>query len=142
MSRMKRLLITLGIVAVLSALVIADRSFTQTQNRKSNEPAQSQTERPDTAQKAASDKDVVIGYLKGRDNIVTISRGPEGIVYTVKNKDGKILDAKLGEKELQTKYPSLYDQVKYGMAGNDATLRKTAVKEDGRARSIINGMAR
>lgn len=128
MKRIKRVLIPLTVVAVLIVLVMANRSFTQVGSQKSNDPAQSQTARRDNVQKATSDKDVVIGYLQSRDNIVTISRGPKGTVYTIKSKDGKTLASKLSEKELQAKYPAVYDQVKHGLAGNDATLRKQADK--------------
>jgi len=124
MKRMKRVLIPLSVVAVFIALVMANRSFAQVGSQKSSDPAQSQAGSRNNAQKGTSDKDVVIGYLKGRDSVVTISRGPEGTIYTIKDKKGKTLDAKLSEKELQAKYPEIYDQVKYGLAGNDASLRK------------------
>ncbi len=133
MKRMGRVLIPLGAVAALVALALVDRAFTQTGRQKSNEPVQSQAEQQNTEQSATSDKDVVIGHLQGRDRIVTISRGPKGPVYAIKNKDGKILAAKLNEKELQTKYPAIYNQVKYGLAGNDATLRKD-IRNNGAAR--------
>ena len=67
----------------------------------------------------------IFGHLQTRDRIITISKGRKGTVYTVKSRDGKVLNANLSEKDFRAKYPSLYEKVKYGLAGNDATLRKT-----------------
>jgi hypothetical protein len=74
-------------------------------------------------QQAPSGEAIVIGYLQTRDRIVTISRDSEGAVYTVKKKNGKTLAAGLREKDFQVKFPVLHDQVKNGLAGNDASLR-------------------
>ena len=112
MKWIKRLLVFSGTIAVWVGLSIAARSFAQDENKKSQ----------------ATDKNsVVIGYMQSRDRVVTISQGPEGTVYTVKNKDGKVLAENISEKDLKSKYPSVYSQVKYGLAGNDARLRKDEV---------------
>jgi hypothetical protein len=79
-----------------------------------------------TVEKASPGTGAVIGHLQSRDKVVTISKGKKGTVYTVKDKDGKMLNADLSEKDFQSKYPALYDQVKHGLAGNDASLRKPA----------------
>jgi hypothetical protein len=69
-------------------------------------------------------EDNVIGYLHTRDKIITIVRGPNGTVYTIKTKSGKTLATKARERDLQAKFPDVYRQVKDGLAGNDATLRR------------------
>jgi len=69
-------------------------------------------------------EDNVIGYLYTRDKIISIVRNPSGIVYTIKSKSGKTLATKVREKDLQAKFPDVYRQVKDGLAGNDATLRR------------------
>jgi hypothetical protein len=70
--------------------------------------------------------DVVIGHLQSRDRIVTISHGTEGSRYTIKTKDGKAIATNLNEKDFEDKFPMLFNQIKYGLAGNDASLRKTS----------------
>jgi hypothetical protein len=78
--------------------------------------------------KQAPAKDVNMGYLQFRDKVVMISRGAKGSLYTVKNKDGKVLASKINEKAFKEKYPVLFKQVESGLAGNDATLRKTTIE--------------
>jgi|WetSurMetagenome_2_1015567.scaffolds.fasta_scaffold107142_2 hypothetical protein len=74
-------------------------------------------------------KEVVIGHLQMRDKVVTISKGEKGTVYTVKNKDGKLLDENLNEKNFQAKYPVLYDRLQDGRAGeNDLWRRKSIAR--------------
>jgi hypothetical protein len=112
MKWIKGLLIFAGTIAIWIGASITARAFVQDQNEESR----------------ATNKDsVVIGYMQSRDRVVTISQGPKGTVYTVKNKDGRVLAENISEKDLKEKYPSVYGQVKYGLAGNDARLRKDEV---------------
>jgi hypothetical protein len=120
MKPMKAVFISSSILAVCLALVFAGGSFTQV-NSQTTAPSGEKK----AVEKASPEKDVVIGHLQSRDKIVTISKGQKGTVYTVKGKDGKTLNANLSEKDFEAKYPTLYEQVKYGLAGNDATLRNT-----------------
>ena len=120
MKPMKAVFIASSILAVCMALMLAGVSVTQV-NSQTTAPAGEKK----NVEKASPEKDVVIGHLQSRDKIVTISKGQKGTVYTVKNKDGKTLNANLSEKDFEAKYPTLYEQVKYGLAGNDATLRNT-----------------
>jgi len=108
MKWIKGLLIFSVTISVWIGLSIAARSFAQDENKKPQ---------------VTDQNSVVIGYMQSRDRIVTISREPKGTVYTIKNKDGKVLAENINEKDLKEKYPSVYSQVKYGLAGNDATLR-------------------
>jgi hypothetical protein len=123
MKLIKTASVSLSILAVCIALIMANGSFAQDESQKSNEPAKSQV-----VAQTQSEKDVIIGYLHTRDKIVTIMRGPEGSAFTVKTSDGKILDSKLNEKGFQTKYPTLSNQIKCGLAGNDASLRLDRVR--------------
>jgi|WetSurMetagenome_2_1015567.scaffolds.fasta_scaffold694658_1 hypothetical protein len=93
--------------------------------------AESQNDKPAISQSGEQNEGVVICYLQSRNNIVAISRGPEGDVYTVKTKDGKIMAAKLNEADFQEKYPALYQQIKSSVAANDATLRTNFLIRDG-----------
>jgi hypothetical protein len=126
MKRMKAVAIPLSVFAVIVALMMTYRSVAQSGSQKSNEPPKSQV----TEQNKGQKKDVVIGYLHTRDRVVTISKDSKGAVYTVKDKNGKTLHAKLNEKDFEAKYPELYDQVKNGLAGNDATIYKPVVPAD------------
>jgi hypothetical protein len=109
MKLIKGILVSLGILAICIALMPA------------TSPAGEQNGKPQTP----AGKYVVIGHLQSRDKIVTISLGPKGAVYTIKNKAGRILAAQIQEKDLQDKYPSIYYQITSGVAGNDAILRPT-----------------
>ena len=84
---------------------------------------ENQSDKPAISQSGERNEGVVICYLQSRNNIVTISSGTDGNVYTVRTKDGKTMAAKLSEADFQGKYPALYKQIKSSVAGNDATLR-------------------
>ena len=127
MRLIKQVLISLCALAVSIAFVLPGSSFGQAEKKKDLQPAKSQSLDQNKNQKSTAEKGNVIGYLQSRDKIVTILRGAEGTAYTVKTKDGKMLAENLNEKALEAKYPAIFNQVKYGMAGNDATLHKVAV---------------
>ena len=110
MKFMKMALLCSCIFAVCIVSITADRSFAE---KKAKQPSLEQG--------------VVIGHLHTRDKVVTISKGQKGIAYTIKTKAGKTLDANLSEKKFQAKYPALFDQIKDGRAGNDATLRPMTI---------------
>jgi hypothetical protein len=112
MKWIKGSLIFSGIIAVWIGLSITARPFVQDEDQKPQ---------------ATNKNSVVIGYMQSRDRVVTISQGPKGTVYTIKNKDGKVLAENISEKDLKEKYPSVYSQIKYGLAGNDARLWKDEV---------------
>jgi hypothetical protein len=119
MKEIKKALVLLGSAAVCMALFMSAGSFLRSEGQNKKNPAATrETEQNKSAQ------GTVIGYLESRDKVVTITRGLKGSVYTVKTKDGTVLDAKLSDKELETKYPEIHSQIKEGRAGNDASLRK------------------
>ena len=61
----------------------------------------------------------VIIHLEKRNEVVTIMSGREGLVYTVKTKDGRVLGQYLSEQEFQTKLPDIYNLLKKSYAENN-----------------------
>ena len=61
---------------------------------------------------------VVIGHLQHQDRVVTIKSGAEGLVYSVHNRDGKILFDNLTAAQLRTESPDLHDFIETGTAGH------------------------
>jgi len=74
-----------------------------------NKSALVQTEYPEN-------KLPLIIHLEKRNEIVTIMSGQEGILYTVRTKDGRLLGQHLSEQELQTKLPDIYHFLKKSYA--------------------------
>ena len=74
-----------------------------------------------TAQ-SREDQVPVIGHLEFRDKIVTISSSSSGPRYTIATKEGNTVASRLGEQELHAKFPELYQMMKTGEAGNDASF--------------------
>lgn len=66
----------------------------------------------------------VIGYLAGRDNTIIIKSGPNGPLYSVTAKDGRVLHRDLSAEQLQAKAPDIY-RVINGSFANDARLLPT-----------------
>jgi hypothetical protein len=124
MRRMKASSVCISLLTVSLSLIAASGILGQ-----KKEPQQT----PSTAAQAdgtVTAKDVNMGCLQSRNKIVMISRGAKGSFYTVKDKDGRVLASKIAEKEFEEKYPALFNQVKYGLAGNDASLRMKIIKSD------------
>ena len=71
----------------------------------------------------------VIGHLETRDKVVTIQSGPNGLLYLVKTKDGKILHENLSEEQLKAQAPEIHELIKTSVAG---TSGKDGVYMDGR----------
>ena len=110
------------LASVLAAFVIiAITDTVPAQDQKNSEGTKTNTVEKKTGQPVANGTSS-IGHLESRNRIITISKGPKGPLYTVKTKDGKIIAKKIDEKNLQAKYPDIYQQIKSGVAGNDATL--------------------
>ena len=60
---------------------------------------------------------VVIGHLVHRDRIITVKSGGQGAVYSVHNKDGKMLFENLSAEQLKTKSPEIHDFIESSKAG-------------------------
>jgi L-ascorbate metabolism protein UlaG (beta-lactamase superfamily) len=67
------------------------------------------------------DKLTVIGYLEKNDRVITIKSGPQGPLYSVKTKDGKVLFEDVSAEQLKAQSPEIHDLLKTGLA-NDARL--------------------
>src|SRR5438128_10992226 len=71
----------------------------------------------------------VIGHLETRDKVFTIQSGPNGLLYLVKTKDGKILHENLSEEQLKAQAPEIHELIKTSVAG---TPGKDGVHKHGR----------
>jgi len=58
----------------------------------------------------------VIIHLEKRNEVITIMSGQEGLLYTVRTKDGRMLGQYLSEQELQAKLPDIYHFLKKSYA--------------------------
>ena len=67
----------------------------------------------------------VIGHLKKKGRIITIKKGPDGPLYTVETKDGKILAVNLSSDKLYAEFPELKSVIENGLAVDDAAYRPT-----------------
>ena len=118
MKTTKSALILFGSISIWIALVLGHVSSVRSEGQDKRVP-----EKTRVTEQNRSAQGVVLGYLESRNKVVVISRGPKGTVYSVRSRDGKILDAKLSEKELKRKHPEIHSQIEHGLAGNDATIR-------------------
>lgn len=57
---------------------------------------------------SALDQLQVIVHLKTRSEVTTVMSGRKGRAYTIRAKDGKILEQQISESELWTKFPAIY----------------------------------
>ena len=60
---------------------------------------------------------IVIGHLEHRDRVITIKSGAQGVVYSVRNRDGKILFDNLTAAQLKTQSPELHTFIEAATAG-------------------------
>lgn len=58
----------------------------------------------------------VIGRLKTRDRVITITSGPDGPLYTIESKEGELIAANLSGEELATRFPALYKKIEKSLA--------------------------
>lgn len=70
---------------------------------------------------------LIIGYLEKRNYVITIKAAPQGTIYSVATKDGKVLHENVSAEQLKAKAPELYEAVKTGLA-NDARLEMMMVR--------------
>jgi hypothetical protein len=79
------------------------------------------------AKDSKSSKDMscypVIGHLRTKNKFITIRTGPNGPLYTVEAKDGKILAENLPAEKLYAEFPELKNVLEQGIAVNDASIR-------------------
>lgn len=58
----------------------------------------------------------VIVHLETRDAVITAMAGPDGPVYTVRTRDGRMLARRLSEQELQVRLPRIHRLLKTSYA--------------------------
>ena len=78
---------------------------------------------PPTAAHPKYDRYIALGEIRSRDQIVVILSGPNGLVYTVKSKDGAILATRLSEAELLARFPKLGDAIAEGFRASSRPAR-------------------
>ena len=58
----------------------------------------------------------VIGHLKTRDQVISITTGPDGPLYTIRSKEGLEIAIHLTKEELATRFPDLHEKIEKSMA--------------------------
>ena len=61
---------------------------------------------------------IVIGHLEHRDQVITVKSGAQGVVYSVRNRDGKVLFDNLTAAQLKTQSPEIHDFIDAATAGH------------------------
>ncbi len=79
-----------------------------------------------TPKTEARDQYIVIGYLKKQDSTVTIKSGPSGPVYSVTDKNGKVIHENLSAEQLKAKAPEVHQLIKTGFAADSAVYLHSA----------------
>jgi hypothetical protein len=60
-----------------------------------------------------------IVHIETRDEVTTVMSGPDGRAYTVRSRDGNVLEQHISESELWTKFPAIYHLLKTSYASDD-----------------------
>jgi hypothetical protein len=63
----------------------------------------------------------VIVHLATRNEITSVMSGRNGPVYTIKTKDGSLLEERISEQELWTKFPAIYRLLKTSYASKSSS---------------------
>ena len=63
----------------------------------------------------------VLLHLEGREQIITITSGPDGPRYSVTTRDGRTLFRDMTMAELHATHPGLHDRLKSAIARNEDT---------------------
>jgi hypothetical protein len=119
----RRIMMNLRTISVL-LMVVGCLSACQPKSARDSSAAQqpviakpeviSEPRQSDPSDKASGNP--VVGHLKTRDNFITIRTGPDGPLYTVKSKSGRVLAVDLSATELSAKFPDLGKMVERGLA--------------------------
>ena len=62
-----------------------------------------------------------IVHLETRSEITTVMSGRNEPVYTIRSKDGRMLEERISEQELWTKFPAIYRLLKTSYASKSNT---------------------
>ena len=58
----------------------------------------------------------VIGRLKTRDQVITITAGPDGPLYTIESKEGELIATNISGEELASRFPDLHEKIEKSLA--------------------------
>jgi|ERR1041384_5256126 hypothetical protein len=116
--------ILIPMCVVLAGLATACSSHQEARKSTSSAPPKATAK---VAPEEARTTYPVIGFLAGRDDVITIKAGPQGPLYSVTTKDGRVLYQDLSAEQLQAKAPDIFRIIK-GSVANDARLRFPEVK--------------
>jgi hypothetical protein len=61
-------------------------------------------------------KGSVIGHLKTRDHMITITAGPDGPLYTIESKEDGMIAININGEELATRFPALHEKIEKSLA--------------------------
>jgi len=65
----------------------------------------------------------IITRLEMRGKMITIMKGPDGPLYTVKSAKGEVLADGLGEKDFRAQLPELFRVIKTALVGGDSEFK-------------------
>jgi hypothetical protein len=128
------------ITVFLSGLVLLSfngcgmRQHSADQRNAAVTPAKRSEPMKTSATKSASGQNFpIVGYLKGRDETITIKAGPQGPLYSVQSADGRTRFQNVTLEQLRAQAPDLHDLLKGSVAGGggsyiDASLLRSAVR--------------
>lgn len=60
--------------------------------------------------------EAVIGHLETRDQVISITTGPDGPLYTIRSDEGEEIATHLTKEELATRFPDLHEKIEKSMA--------------------------
>jgi len=118
---MKTKLLVVGGVAVLAGIAIlaAVRARTQPNSPATQTTVSVAQDDQEPAKTPIASTDLIpIVHLEMQDKVVTVQSGPEGLVYLVKAKDGKVLHENLSEEQLKAQAPDIHELIKTAVAGS------------------------
>ena len=118
---MKTKLIVVGGAVVLAgvAVLAAVRARTQpTSPAPRTTVSVAKEERPQANTPINSTSLIPIVHLEMQDKLVTVQSGPDGLVYLVQSKDGKVLHENLSEEQLKAQAPEIHELIKTSVAGS------------------------
>jgi len=58
----------------------------------------------------------VIGHLKTRNQVITITAGPDGPLYTIKSEEGGLIALNISGEELAARFPDLHEMIEKSLA--------------------------
>lgn len=114
------------IVAILAVLGLAATSLSDEAGRTNSASSAKVAPAPSIAPVGGAEKReayTVIGYLVGRDRVITLKSSARGPVYSVATKAGKVLFDNVSLEQLKAQAPEVHDQIKGSIAGGSPRQR-------------------